>query len=103
VHLLLAQTERQTHDTKTLRFQVLDERLLRVKPGQFLTFHWTIDDQRVTRSYTISSSPVHENYVEITPKRMYLFFSMSGPSQASQRKQADRTAGFTLMRHSTRA
>jgi ferredoxin-NADP reductase len=70
VHLLLSQTERQTHDTKTLRFQVLDERLLRVKPGQFLTFHWTIDDQRVTRSYTISSSPVHENYVEITPKRM---------------------------------
>ena len=70
VHLLLSQTEQQTHDTKTLRFQVLDERLLRVKPGQFLTFHWTIDDQRVTRSYTISSSPVHENYVEITPKRM---------------------------------
>jgi ferredoxin-NADP reductase len=24
----------------------------------------------VPRSYTISSSPVHENYVEITPKRM---------------------------------
>jgi ferredoxin-NADP reductase len=70
MHLLLSQTERQTHDTKTLRFQVLDERLLRVKPGQFLTFHWTIDDQRVTRSYTISSSPVHENYVEITPKRL---------------------------------
>jgi ferredoxin-NADP reductase len=70
VHLLLSQTEQQTHDTKTLHFQVLDERLLRVKPGQFLTFHWTIDDQRVTRSYTISSSPVHQNYVEITPKRM---------------------------------
>ncbi len=70
VHLLLSQTAQQTHDTKTLRFQVLDERLLCVKPGQFLTFHWTIDGQRVTRSYTISSSPVHENYVEITPKRM---------------------------------
>jgi len=70
VHLLLSQTEQQTHDTKTLRFQVLDERLLCVKPGQFLTFQWTIDGQRVTRSYTISSSPVHENYVEITSKRM---------------------------------
>jgi glycine betaine catabolism B len=70
VHLLLSQTEQQTHDTKTLRFQVLGERLLRVKPGQFLTFHWTIDGQRVTRSYTISSSPIHKNYVEITPKRM---------------------------------
>jgi ferredoxin-NADP reductase len=70
VHLLLSQTEQQTHDTKTLRFQVLDERVLCVKPGQFLTFQWTIDGQRVTRSYTISSSPIHENYVEITPKRM---------------------------------
>jgi ferredoxin-NADP reductase len=70
MHLLLSQTEQQTHDTKTLRFQVLDERLLCAKPGQFLTFQWTIEGRRVTRSYTISSSPVHENYVEITPKRM---------------------------------
>src|ERR1700675_488899 len=29
-----------------------------------------MDGQRVLRSYTVSSSPVHENYVEITPKRM---------------------------------
>lgn len=68
--LLLSQIQQQTHDTKTLRFQVLDERVLCVKPGQFLTFQWTIDGQRVTRSYTVSSSPVHENYVEITPKRL---------------------------------
>ena len=68
--LLLAQTERQTHDTKTLRFRVPKERLLCSKPGQFLTFQWTIDGQRVSRSYSISSSPIHEDYVEITPKRM---------------------------------
>src|SRR5579862_3097991 len=70
MRLLLSQTEQQTHDTKTLRFQILDEKLFRAKPGQFLTFQWTIDGQRVRRSYTVSSSPVHENYVEITPKRM---------------------------------
>jgi ferredoxin-NADP reductase len=70
MNLLLAQIEQQTHDTKTLRFQIPKERQLRAKPGQFLTFQWTIDGQRVTRSYTISSSPVHENYVEIAPKRM---------------------------------
>jgi ferredoxin-NADP reductase len=70
VRLLLAQTEQQTPDTKTLRFQVLDEGRFCAKPGQFLTFQWTIDGQRVLRSYTISSSPIHENYVEITPKRM---------------------------------
>jgi ferredoxin-NADP reductase len=69
MRLLLSQIERQTHDTKTLRFQILDERRFCAKPGQFLTFQWTINGQRVRRSYTISSSPVHENYVEITPKR----------------------------------
>jgi ferredoxin-NADP reductase len=70
MNLLLAQIEQQTHDTKTLRFQIPKERQLRAKPGQFLTFQWMIDGQRVMRSYTISSSPIHMNYVEITPKRM---------------------------------
>jgi ferredoxin-NADP reductase len=68
--LLLVQTEQQTNDTKTLRFRLPEERRLSAKPGQFLTFQWQIDGQRVTRSYTISSSPLHENDVEITPKRM---------------------------------
>jgi ferredoxin-NADP reductase len=70
MRLLLSQIEQQTHDTKTLRFEILDERRFCAKPGQFLTFQWTIDGQQVRRSYTVSSSPVHENYVEITPKRM---------------------------------
>jgi ferredoxin-NADP reductase len=70
MNLLLAQIEQQTHDTKTLRFQLPKERRFSAKPGQFLTFQWTIGGQRVTRSYTISSSPSQEKYVEITPKRM---------------------------------
>ena len=70
MNLLLAQIEPQTRDSKTLRFEIPKERGFHAKPGQFLTFQWTVDDQRVTRSYTISSSPIHENYVEITPKRM---------------------------------
>jgi hypothetical protein len=70
MNLLLAHIEQQTHDTKTLRFQIPKERQIRAKPGQFLTFQWIIDGRRVMRSYTISSSPIHENYVEITPKRM---------------------------------
>ena len=68
--LLLVETERRTHDTRTLRFQIPSEKRFCAKPGQFLTFQWMVDGQRVPRSYTISSSPVHENYVEITPKRM---------------------------------
>src|SRR4029077_11124298 len=35
-----------------------------------LTFHWMIGGQRVLRSYTISSSPVHTDHVEITSKRV---------------------------------
>jgi MOSC domain-containing protein len=70
MRLLLSQIEQQTHDTKTLRFRIPHENRFRAKPGQFLTFQLMIDGQRVSRSYTISSSPVHENYVEITPKRM---------------------------------
>ena len=70
MNLLLTQTEQQTHDTKSLRFQVPKERRFRAKPGQFLTFQWIIDGQRLPRSYTISSSPIHGTYVEITPKRM---------------------------------
>jgi ferredoxin-NADP reductase len=68
--LLLVQTEQQTHDTRTLHFQVPNQKRFCAKPGQFLTFQWTVDGQRVPRSYTISSSPVHENYIEITPKRI---------------------------------
>src|ERR1700733_5011865 len=68
--LLLVQTEQQTHDTRTLRFQVPNEKRFRARPGQFLKFQWMVDGRRVPRSYTISSSPVDENYIEITPKRM---------------------------------
>ena len=70
ITLLLTQVEQQTHDARTLRFKILKERRLCAKPGQFLTFQWTINGQRVPGSYTISSSPTHEDYVEITAKRM---------------------------------
>ncbi len=68
--LVLAKIERQTHDTKTLRFLVPRERHFRAKPGQFLTFHWLLDGARAPRSYTISSSPSQTGYIEITPKRI---------------------------------
>jgi ferredoxin-NADP reductase len=68
--LVLAHIERQTHDTKTLRFLVPGGTKLQSKPGQFLTFQWIVKGKRVVRSYTISSSPTHNDYVEITPKRV---------------------------------
>ena len=70
ITLLLTHVEKQTHDTKTLRFEVLRGRRFVARPGQFLKFHWSIDGQRVSRSYSISSSPIREDYVEITAKRI---------------------------------
>jgi predicted ferric reductase len=68
--LVLTHIEQQTPDTKSLRFLVLEQKRFRAKPGQFLTFHWSVAGTRVLRSYTISSSPTHNSYVEITPKRV---------------------------------
>ena len=68
--LRLVEIVPETHDTKTLRFLLPPGRPLQAKPGQFLAFQWIIDGQRVLRSYTISSSPVHTDHVEITPKRV---------------------------------
>ena len=70
MNLVLDRIEQQTHDTKTLRFLVPRERRFQAKPGQFLIFHWIIDGKQVPRSYTMSSSPTHSSYLEITPKRV---------------------------------
>jgi len=59
----------QTHDAKTLCFRVQEGKQLIAKPGQFLTFHLDIDGKRVVRSYSICSSPLKTDYVEITPKQ----------------------------------
>jgi ferredoxin-NADP reductase len=67
--LRLARITAQTSDSKTLRFIVPKDRKLSVRPGQFLTFSFLFDGKKVTRSYSICSSPARSGYVEITPKR----------------------------------
>jgi ferredoxin-NADP reductase/uncharacterized membrane protein len=67
--LELIRSEVQTHDAKTLCFRVQDGKQLVAKPGQFLTFHLNIDGKQVFRCYSICSSPLKTDYVEITPKR----------------------------------
>jgi len=52
----------------TLRFRLSDRKPLGAKPGQFLTFDWVIDGKKLPRSYSISSSPLRTDYVEITVK-----------------------------------
>lgn len=70
IPLILSRVQPQTHDSKTLRFIIPQNRRWSVRPGQYLTFDWMIDGERVVRSYSICSSPTQTGYVEITPKRM---------------------------------
>ena len=70
LHLKLVRIERQIHDAKTLRFLLPKGQQISARPGQFLTFEWTIDGKSVSRSYSISSSPTHGSFIEITVKRV---------------------------------
>ena len=67
--LKLASIERQTEDTVTLTFPLSGSKPLGAKPGQFLTFDWVVDGKKLPRSYSISSSPLRTDYVEITVKK----------------------------------
>jgi len=67
--LELVRSEVQTPDAKTLCFRVQQGKQLIAKPGQFLTFHLDFDGKQVARSYSICSSPLKTDYVEITPKQ----------------------------------
>ncbi len=69
VILQLVRAERQTHDSVSLRFRVTGSQTLRGRPGQFFTFDWLLDGQKLSRSYSISSSPTQTGFVEIAVKR----------------------------------
>ncbi|MGH9822380.1 MAG: photosystem P840 reaction-center cytochrome c-551 [Blastocatellia bacterium] len=65
----LTRIRRETHDSSTFRFRLPQFGRLNSKPGQFLTFNWLLNGQKVTRSYSISSSPTQAGYLEITVKK----------------------------------
>ncbi len=60
---------RQTSDAVTLRFPLSAGAPLGAKPGQFFTFDWVVNAKKTPRSYSISSSPLQKEYVEITVKQ----------------------------------
>ena len=60
----------ETHDVKTFRFTGEPLVIFNYKPGAFLTLGLYIDGKKVSRSYTISSSPSRPNFLEITIKRV---------------------------------
>jgi len=66
--LQLVRIERQTHDCVSLRFRMAGSDSWAAKPGQFLTFDWLLDGQKLARSYSIASSPTQTGFVEIAVK-----------------------------------
>ncbi len=61
----------ETHNIKTFRMVPKDGGPLpfEAHAGQYINLMLTIDGKRVNRSYTISSSPTRNHYVEISVKR----------------------------------
>lgn len=104
---MLTQTEQQTHDTRTLRFRALNGKPPCAKPGQSLTFQWTVNGQRAPRSYAISSSPIHQDYVEIRAKNEengHVSFFLNEVAKPGLEVEASGPyGGFTLMSLAIRA
>jgi ferredoxin-NADP reductase/mono/diheme cytochrome c family protein len=69
VILQLIRKERLTHDCVSLRFRVAGTAALGAKPGQFLTFDWLLDGEKLARSYSIASSPTQTGFIEIAVKK----------------------------------
>jgi cytochrome-b5 reductase len=65
----LAAIHRDTHDTKTFRFDLPAGATLDMLPGDHLYVHATINGKTVKRPYTPSSLPGIEGYFELTVKR----------------------------------
>lgn len=59
-----------THDVTSFGFELPDRASLHFLPGQFLTFRFLIDGERVDRCYTISSAPTRPEQLMITVKRV---------------------------------
>ena len=60
----------ETHDVKSFVFSAAEPRLFQYKPGQFMTFDLEVEGERISRCYTLSSSPTRPNLVSITVKRV---------------------------------
>ncbi|MEZ1319328.1 hybrid-cluster NAD(P)-dependent oxidoreductase [Pseudomonas fluorescens] len=60
----------ETHDVKTFTFHSPDYPALAYEPGQFLTISPVIDQQSISRCYTLSSTPTRPFTFSITVKRV---------------------------------
>jgi ferredoxin-NADP reductase len=71
LEMTLARVVPETPTAKTFRFLLPPGVEVAHQAGQFLTFEWQIDGQKVVRSYSISSSPSQSrHHLDITVKRV---------------------------------
>lgn len=68
--LKVADIIEETPGCKTFRLVGKQPMVFSYKPGQFITFLLTINGQKVTRSYSMSSSPSRPYLLEVTIKRV---------------------------------
>jgi len=70
IRLVCTKIAVEARDVKTLSFTGLERRWFHYEPGQFLTIEPVIDGKKLSRPYTISSTPTRPALLEITVKRV---------------------------------
>ncbi|MDH5400249.1 MAG: FAD-binding oxidoreductase, partial [Cyclobacteriaceae bacterium] len=68
-NLRVKEVVQETQDAITIRFEKPDKEIT-YRPGQFLTLILNIEGKEVRRSYSFSSSPIVDDHMAITVKRV---------------------------------
>lgn len=66
----IKQIDIETLDTKTFHLQSIDNQTIHYESGQFLTLLSTANGNDIRRSYSLSSSPLADDVLSITVKRV---------------------------------
>jgi ring-1,2-phenylacetyl-CoA epoxidase subunit PaaE len=86
--LVITNIINETHDVRTYVVKALNDSPISYKPGQFITLIVNLNGRELRRSYSISTSPVYDDYIAFTVKLVtngevsrYLFRSLVIGSQ----------------------
>jgi len=70
LNLKIIQIIEETTEAKTFVFENVGNEMVNYLPGQFLTFIFNNSSREVRRSYSISSTPEIDEYIQITVKKI---------------------------------
>jgi ring-1,2-phenylacetyl-CoA epoxidase subunit PaaE len=68
--LIIQEIRKETNDAITLCFKLPKLRKIQYQAGQFITLIVSINGRKYTRSYSFSSAPSVDSYLEVTVKRV---------------------------------